>query len=109
MPWDKHGNYSRAYKVGGKVVREYLGRGEKAKAAFAEDLRIRAERKAQWEAYYACVAARKLADKPLLELNDLTRTLTSANLLSESYYQHDRGQWRPRNQCPNKRIRPRMT
>ena len=95
MAWERRGHqkfYYRSRKVNGRVVREYIGRGERAKRAAAEDAqkkavreRERAERR-EWEAM----------DNHIAQLHQLTKLLSQAHLINAGLYQHHRGEWRRR-------------
>ncbi len=93
---DKRGNWYRSKRIGRRVVREYLGRGE-AWASFAwleahdrqrdaDERPARQREEKQLEELEAAVAAVcTLADQAAREA-----------LEAAGYFQHDRGQWRKR-------------
>jgi len=97
MAWEKHINtmyYYRARRKNGRIIKEYIGRGEAAERAAAVDAAARARRAAN--------SARRRAERlPLLAMIDATRTfedycrtMTEATLLASGFHRHHRGQWR---------------
>jgi hypothetical protein len=95
MGWDR-GYYYRARKVNGRVVREYVGRGEVAELAAQADAIGRADREAEREARRAERAELEELDAGVNELNQLADLLARAALLAAGYRQHKRGEWRKR-------------
>jgi predicted NAD-dependent protein-ADP-ribosyltransferase YbiA (DUF1768 family) len=95
MAYERRGSksyYYRAKKKNGYVIKEYLGRGERAKRAAKEDAqkkatrdRDRTERQA-WEAMASQIA----------QLHQLTKLLTHSHLVNAGFYRHHRGEWRKR-------------
>jgi hypothetical protein len=99
MGWDVRDGrryYSRSRKVGGRVVREYVGGGAAGQAAAAADALRRAEREASAEAARQRRAEHDAALAPLLRLCEATDLLARAALAAGGYHQHDGGQWRKR-------------
>ncbi len=96
MAWDRHGNYSRSVRVGEKVRRIYLGRGEVAQLAALLDEQRRSERLARSVAWRAEEARRAVAEAHLGELEGLADLMTRATLMAAGYHKHDRGPWRRR-------------
>ena len=95
MAWERRGNqkfYYRSRKVNGRVVREYIGRGERAKRAAQEDAQKKAVRehdrieRREWESM----------DKDIAQLHQLTKLLTHSHLVNAGFYRHHRGEWRRR-------------
>jgi hypothetical protein len=86
--------YARSRKVGGRVIREYLGGGHKGELAAAQDVRRRADQRAQDEALRADQARWQSVEGLLEEIEDLTRVLTHAVLYTAGYHQHAGGHWR---------------
>ncbi len=98
MPWEKRKGrgryYVRAYKDGGKIIREYIGMGPVAEAvaqAGAEAREVRLELEA------AQRQARERARDLERQLNALCRLaddLVGEELRAAGYHQHARGAWR---------------
>jgi hypothetical protein len=98
MSWEcprgKSRYYTRSRRVGGRVVRAYLGTGPAAELAAAQDAERRAERLAR-AAEKRLQAERSREVVALLEAYcELTDQLLAAALTEAGYHQHDRGAWR---------------
>jgi len=96
MAWERRGNQKFYYcsrKVNGRVIKEYLGRGERAKRAALEDAQKKATReheraeRQEWEAM----------DEHIAQLHQLTKLLSHSHLVNAGFYQHHRGEWRKGN------------
>lgn len=96
MGWDKGRYYTRSRKVNGRVVREYIGRGEVAELAAQSDAINHADREARREARRAEKAKLDALDASVQELDELANLLARAALLAAGYRQHNRGEWRRR-------------
>ncbi len=86
--------YTRSEKVGGRVVREYLGGGVLgllAAQADAEARQKREEEAARWRAEKEDLEA---LDACVEELSEAAETLVRAVLVAAGYRQHKRGEWR---------------
>jgi len=88
--------YYRARKVGGRVVKEYVGHGPAAVAMAAQDEATRVDRRAAAE-------ARRTRQSQLNDLDRVTdaagasiETLLNASLVAAGYHRHHRGEWRRR-------------
>ncbi len=88
--------YTRSRRVGGRVVREYVGSGPVAQLAARLDARERAEREAERRAHRAERDRLEAADVAVAELCDLSEALASGALLLAASTGHDRGEWRKR-------------
>ncbi len=86
--------YTRSKKVGGRVVRMYVGAGLVGELAADADARARAERQAQEAAWQADQERIELAIAPLQEFYEVVETLARASLLLAGYHRHHRGEWR---------------
>jgi hypothetical protein len=97
MAWERRGNnglyYYRKRREGGRVISEYIGRGELAKAIATLDALDRERRELEREAW-------RLEREEILEhgrmvdqAGDTVRMLTRAWLVAHGYRAH-RGQWR---------------
>jgi hypothetical protein len=98
MPWSYRGDrkyFTRASRVGGRVVHEYLGAGEAAVQAAAEVERRRAERLGRTEDACRYRNEHSEAAGPLEDLARLTELLAKGTLIALGYHQHDRT-WRKR-------------
>ncbi len=88
--------YTRSHKVGGRVVREYVGVGllaELAAALDAAERRERAAEAARWRGEAARFAA---LDEATAALDGLAEALASAAMVAHGYRRHNRGEWRKR-------------
>jgi hypothetical protein len=100
MAWEtrKRGNgrryYTRSRKVDGRVVREYIGGGERGeRAAAADDLsrKRRAVAAADWQRERAGLAE---TEAQLAEWYAAVEIQVHAALTAAGYHQHSRGEWR---------------
>src|SRR5262245_39804097 len=96
MGWEKGGYYTRSRKVGGRVVREYVGSGLPAILAALADTEARRERAEQERAFRDEKAARRAAEAELDGMIELTDLAARAALLAAGFHQHKRGEWRRR-------------
>jgi hypothetical protein len=96
MAWVKGRYYTRSRKVGGRVVREYVGAGPAAQLAARRDAIERERRERGRAAWRAKRAELEALDAPLDELNDLADLLARAALAAAGFRQHNRGEWRRR-------------
>jgi hypothetical protein len=95
MAWERQGRYYyRTRKVGGRVVREYVGTGRVAELVAEMDAIEREEREAERAARRAERAELEALDAPLNQLNDLADLLARAALVAAGFRQHKRGEWR---------------
>ncbi len=89
MAYDSRGYYYRSRRDGGKVGRDYFGRGALAEAAdrllgeFRAELGAGAERKSLADAAFALLAG-------------ALDGAVAQRLAAAGYHRHDRGQWRKR-------------
>ncbi len=87
--------YTRSRREGGRVVREYVGCGEKGELAAAEDAARRAERVAERAAIRAERERAHVIDTELAMLHRTVDLLTRGTLLAAGFERHKR-QWRKR-------------
>jgi hypothetical protein len=93
--WDKGGRYyTRSVKVGGRVVREYIGGGFIGKAAALIDADRRVLRQEQAEARKQVRAELDALDSQVAELCRVADLLADAAMLAAGFRQHNRGEWR---------------
>ena len=100
MSWERRRNgrlyYYRARSVGGKIIKEYLGRGPKAEQAAREDAEKRAQREAHQQHQQQRRREYEAMQLALAALGTECQNLVRASLLNAGYHQHDRGEWRKR-------------
>jgi hypothetical protein len=99
MAWEVRGNHSyyyRSRREGGRVVKEYLGAGEAARAIAALE-RMDRERAGEEARRWRQERARQDAvDALLLAFCACVSDAVTAALERAGYYRHDRGPWRKR-------------
>ena len=88
--------YTRSRRVGGRVVREYVGCGPLAELAASLDEAGRRERAAARERARRAEARDAPAVAALAELGRLLDGLAAAFLIGAGYRRHHRGEWRRR-------------
>ena len=88
--------YTRSRKVGGRVVREYVGGGRVAELAAALDAAERRERAEARQRLREAAAADAAAFAALTELGCVLDGLAAAFLIGAGYRRHHRGEWRRR-------------
>ena len=88
--------YTRSRKVGGRVVREYVGTGLVGELAALADAEDRARRCAERERLEQAMAALAGPDAALAELSRVADALATMHLLAAGYRCHHRGAWRKR-------------
>lgn len=94
MPWDHRGYYYRAHKFGGRVVRQYVGRGEIAELVAALDAADRDERADRADRLRAFRADLDRLDALVERADAALAAVARAALLAAGYRQHHRGEWR---------------
>ncbi len=88
--------YTRSRKVGGRVVREYVGTGLLAELVAGRDA---AERRQRAEPEVAVRTERKRlapADAALAAFDAATEAMAQMALVTHGYRRHHRGAWRKR-------------
>ena len=88
--------YTRSRKVGGRVVREYVGGGLIGEMAAAQDAEAQAKRETERAAWQAEQERYAALDGALTEFDTATDLVLRAALIGAGYYQHHRGEWRRR-------------
>ncbi len=88
-----HQYYYRKRRVNGRVVSEYVGKGELAALLAKLDNQERRARERKRKADARQRAEDAAIDKRLAELEHSIRTITGAVLIAEGYHMH-KGQWR---------------
>ena len=100
MTWERRDRggwyYTRSRRVGGRVVREYVGTGLGAVLAAELDAQERAERKAEREALCAEQERWGDMDAAVAQVCEATDLMARTALVLAGYHQHHRGEWRKR-------------
>ena len=96
MGWDRGRYYTRSKKVGGRVVREYVGTGRVAELTARLDELTREQRRLDALAVQQERGELAGMEADLKELAEATDLLARAALLAAGYHQHKRGEWRRR-------------
>jgi hypothetical protein len=106
MAWERRTRgsryYTRSLRVGGRVVRDYVGGGIKGEVAAAEDAARRAARQEKAEAWGRECARLEALDRAVAELDEAVGSLVTASLLIAGYHRHHRGNWRRRRAKSNR-------
>lgn len=104
MGWETRANggryYTRSRREHGRVVREYVGCGEKGELAAAADVVRRAEREAERAAIRAERERTQALDADLMGLHRAVDLLTRGALMAAGFERHKR-QWRKRRDDPS--------
>jgi hypothetical protein len=100
MAWEarKRGGryYTRSRRVAGRVVRDYVGFGERGERAYWHDRRKHAAKALARDALERAQERCQAADMALVSYcGDIERHLR-ATLAGAGYHQHKRGEWRRR-------------
>ena len=100
MAWEKRKGssgryYTRSRRVGGQVVREYVGCGLLAEISATLDALDRLEREEANEQLREQQEAAEATDQSLQELAALCDVLVEAELLRAGFHKH-KGEWRKR-------------
>ena len=97
MGWERGCRYyTRSRRENGRVVREYVGRGENGCLAALLDTEARAEKIRHRKEVESEVASIEELDAPLNELNALADAAVRDVLEAAGFRQHNRGEWRKR-------------
>jgi hypothetical protein len=100
MAWERRRRgtayYTRSRKVGGRVVRQYVGAGPTGELAAQLDALDRERRETERAAWREEKAELEALDAALKKLNDLADLLARAALEAAGFRQHHRGEWRRR-------------
>ena len=88
--------YTRSRRRGGRVVREYLGIGERAIRAAKRDGSKRRKRLAELKVHRERVNEADALEAEVAVACDLAELLSRAALLAVGYRQHHRSEWRKR-------------
>jgi hypothetical protein len=100
MSWEVQGAarryYYRVRRLGGRLVRTYVGKGPLAWLAAAQDSQERAEREAHRQQARDERRRLEAAEAAAQELAEQAELVLRAALLVAGYRRHDRGEWRRR-------------
>jgi hypothetical protein len=102
MGWERRGKGGRMvyYRVDrtaeGKVVKQHLGRGDRAVSAAAAVENATARRQADLQTLQAEQARLAGPDSLIEELVAVTESLMTATLLASGYHRQNYGRWRKR-------------
>ncbi len=99
MGWEKRGNatyYYTAERVGGRVVKMYVGTGRVAVLAAQLDALTRVERDEAAEAERRERDALAALDAALAPLHELADAATAAALVAAGFHRPKRAKWRKR-------------
>ena len=99
MGWETRRNgtyYYRARKVGGYVVKTYVGAGSVAELAAARDDEARATRVAEASARRSERDRLATVDAAVTATDEVIDALLRTCLVVSGYHQHHRGEWRRR-------------
>ena len=94
MGWERGRYYTRSRKVGGRVVREYIGCGAFGSLAAQLDEVERHRRQTEAEQTRRLKADLAERDAPLDALAADCDLLVRGTLLAAGYRRHHRGEWR---------------
>lgn len=86
--------YTRSYRRGGRVCREYCGGGLAGILAEDLDAEERAEREQKQAAWRAEKVNLRAGEQLTAEVCELTQLLVEVTLVLAGYRRHNRGEWR---------------
>ncbi len=86
--------YTRSRRVGGRVVREYIGMGPLADLIARHDADARGRRAARAAAERAARAEADAMEALVVDVGRLVDALAEATLRVAGYRRHHRGEWR---------------
>ncbi len=90
MAWDKRGYFYVSRRVGGRVARDYYGKGPIAEAAaYLMEMAVPTRAAAGGDSAY-----RLAADETFRDLAGRLDSAAAAEMLAAGYRRHDRGPWR---------------
>ena len=98
MSWERRARgtryYTRSKKVGGRIVRQYVGCGVVGELAAAADAAARLEAQEEARRWQARRAQVESAGEMSRRFADSVERLSRAALVLAGYHQHHRGEWR---------------
>lgn len=99
MAWEQRGGrsyYYTAERVGGRVVKRYVGNGKVAELTAQLEAAANAQKAADAEQQQQEREELDALDGSLNALHELADTLTDAALVAAGFHRHHRGPWRKR-------------
>jgi hypothetical protein len=102
MAWETRGAkgvkyyYRSRRDANGRVVKEYLGRGQKARAAAKADRERRAQEESVDHALHEAKVILTAVDRSTSTLDTAAQLLLEATLLGEGFHRHNYKRWRKR-------------
>jgi len=106
---DRRGYWYRSKRIGGRVVREYVGRGEWCAAAAQLDQFDRQSEAATKAGAQAQRAKLEAIDREAQAAFDAVTAAMNATLRAAGYRQHARGQWRKRRAVRQSEVKDMAT
>jgi hypothetical protein len=109
MAWETRGAkgvkyyYRSRRDVNGRVVKEYLGRGEKARAAAKADRERRAQEESVDQSIHEVMGMLTAVDRRTALLGTAAQLLLEATLLGAGFHRHNYKRWRKRHGHGRKR------
>ena len=98
MAWERRGTagpfYYRSVRRGGRVVKQYFGKGSTAQQAAQEDEQRRAAREQERRAIVAEMAQDQSIRLMTNDFEEETKLLTEASMLAAGYRRTNYGPWR---------------
>jgi hypothetical protein len=98
MGWEKRERgglyYTRTRKVGGRVVREYVGGGILGHIAALQDAQQRRRREVEADVWEQESERIEAIMAPVDQLYEVTEILYRATLMAAGFRRHQRGEWR---------------
>ena len=88
--------YTRSRRVGGRIVREYLGKGIYAERAHQLDLAERQERQETRSQSRARLQSERVVEAEIKDYYAAVEAVLRNSLVRAGFHQHARGPWRKR-------------
>ena len=102
MSWEKRANgnryYTRSRRVGGRIQREYVGNGAVGEVVARLDNIDRELRLLDAESIRQTRRQTERMDESLAGFDELADNIGRGLLIVAGYHQHNRGEWRKRNE-----------
>jgi DNA-binding transcriptional MerR regulator len=108
MSWETRTNgkryYTRSRRVGGRIQREYIGGGTIGELAAMYDKIDRETRLQEVEMNRELRRQAKQLDEVLAQFEELADNVGRGILIAAGFHQHNRGEWRKRNEQDSNAI-----